>query len=277
MGRPLKTRKYQADTDTVVDRGFPNDGTTDNGYSTNEPGIVGGYNGPIKVTATFSLNGAGTVGAATNDATITGTGTDFTQCGIQNGSLLYINGVLAGAVSSITNATALELVANSSVAATGGTYTFTRGPTDAYILRQKGKRKFMIVDDSSLQDEGIAAGNTYFIDDASDTNWEALGAGPDAAYGKVFTATANGVGLATNGTVFPVMVATLVQDNTPAAGEFSMEVYNDGDTYYATAITNHWVGSDENDTTKYVATIFNDNGDVDPATGYTIVGVENWC
>lgn len=276
MGRPLKTRKYQADTDTVVDNGFPNDGTTDNGWNDNQPGIFGGLNGPIKVTATFSLNGAGTVDTDSASTTVTGTGTDFEYSGMQAGSLLYVNGILIGTVDSITNGTELELTATASEDITGGTFTFTRGPTNAYILRQKGKKKFMIVDNSSLQDEGIAAGNTYLINDPSNTDWVALGAGADAAYGKVFTATTDGVGLATNGTVFPVMVATLVAD-TPAANEFSMEVYDDGSTYLATSITNHWVSADEDASTKYVATIFNNNGEVDPATGYTIVGVENWC
>lgn len=276
MGRPLKTRKYQADTATTVDQGFPNDGTTSNGWDDNNPGITGGFDGAIAVTATFSMNGAGTITTDSTSTTVTGTGTDFSYAGILSGSLLYADGVLIGTVDSVTNSTELELTANASTDVTGGAFTFTRGPTNAYILRQKGKRKFMIVDNNRLQDEGIAAGNTYFIYDSSNTDWQALGAGVDAAYGKVFTATANGVGLATNGTVCPVMVATLVQD-TPAGNEFSMEVYDDGSTYLATSITNHWVSADDDTSTKYVATIFNDNGNVDPATGYTIVGVENWC
>jgi hypothetical protein len=276
MGRPLKTRKYQQDTGTTVDYGFPNDGTTDNDYSNNQPGIVGGYDSPTRVTATFSMNGQGTIDADSTSTTITGNGTDFQYCGIEAGSLIYVGDTLLGEVASITDGTELELGDNAAVDVTAGTWTFTRGPRNAYILRQKGKKKFMIVDANDLQDEGIAKNNTYFITNASDTDWVALGAGPDAAYGKIFTATADGVGLATNGTVAPVMVATLVQA-TPEGNEFSMEVYNDGDTYQATAITNHWVSSDEDDTSKYIATIFNSNGDVDPATGYTIVAVENWC
>ena len=47
MGRPLKTKKYQQDTGTSVDSGFPNNGNTNNGYDTDNPGIVGGYDGPI--------------------------------------------------------------------------------------------------------------------------------------------------------------------------------------------------------------------------------------
>jgi hypothetical protein len=277
MGRPLKTRKYQADTDTVVDNGFPNDGTTDNGWSDNDPGIVGGYDGPIRVTMNINIPGAGTVAANTASATVTGTGTQFAYNGLAAGSVVYANGVEIGTVDAVANATSFTLTANSAANVSGATYTFDTGARNGYILRQKGKRKFMAVLDTTVEDEGIASGGQYMITSASNTDWNALGAGVGAGYGKVFTANANGVGLATNGTVAPVAVCTLVQDGAPAAGELSMEVYNDGDTYYATAITNHWVSSDEDDTTKYVATIFNDSGNVDEATGYTIVGVENWC
>jgi hypothetical protein len=61
----------------------------------------------------------------------------------------------------------------------------------------------------------------------------------------------------------------------------SLEVYNDGSTTYAMELQNHWVRDFDNANietgTQYVATIFNSNGTVDPATGYTIVGIENFC
>jgi hypothetical protein len=286
MGRPLKTRKYQADTNTTVDQGFPNNGSTNNGYSNNQPGIVGGFNGAIRVTMNINIPGSGTVTGNTASAVLTGTGTQFAYNGIRNGSNVYANGVLIGAVSSIANATSITMTANSTANVSGATYSFDTGPMDGYILRQKGKSKYMVVSDSQIQDEGIAVGGQYFINGANDTNWNALGAGPDAAYGKVFTATASGVGLTTTGTAYPVGICTLVDSATPAAGEMSMEVYNDGDTTYAYVIKNTRVRDfDNNNTpidnnannTTFIATIMNDGGNVDPATGYTIVGVENWC
>ena len=140
MGRPLKTRKYQQDTGVTVDYGFPNDGTTSNDWNDNNPGITGGYDGAIRVTANFLMNGQGTISAASNDATVTGTGTDFQYCGIEVGSLIYVNGTLLGEVDSITNGTSLELTGNAAATVTGSTWTFTRGPRNAYILRQKGKK-----------------------------------------------------------------------------------------------------------------------------------------
>lgn len=286
MGRPLKTRKYQADTNTTVDQGFPNNGNTNNGYSTNEPGITGGFDGVIRVQMNINIPGSGTVTGNTASAVLTGTGTQFQYNGIASGSVIYADGVSIGIVDSVANATSLTMTANATSNVSGATYTFDSGPDDGYILRQKGKSKYMVVLQRQIQDEGIAVGGQYFINSASDTDWNALGAGPDAAYGKVFTAKASGVSLTTDGTAYPVGICTLVDSATPAAGEMSMEVYNDGDTTYAYVIKNTRVRDfDNNDSpidnnannTTFIASIFNDSGNVDPATGYTIVGVENWC
>ena len=286
MGRPLKTTKYQQDTDTNVDSGFPNNGNTNNGYDQDNPGIVGGYDGPIRATVNVNIPGAGTITGNTASAVITGVGTQFDYNGITSGSVIYAGGVEIGTVDSVANATSLTLSANSSANVSGAAYSFDTGATNGYILRQKGKSKFMVVVSNQVQDEGIAAGGQYMITNAGDTDWRALGAGPDAAYGKVFTASASGVGLTTTGTVNPVGICVLVDSGSPAAGEMSVEVYNDGDTTYACEIQNHYVRDFDNnvqpldnnpDNTQYVATIFNNNGDVDPATGYTIVAVENWC
>lgn len=286
MGRPLKTRKYQQDTDTTVDQGFPNNGNTNNGYDQNEPGIVGGNDGPIRVTINLNLPGAGTIEAATNSTTVSGTGTQFDYNGLQSGSILYVNGVELGTVDSVNNDAEIILTANAASNVSGVTYSFDTGSSNGYILRQKGKKKFLVMTGNVLEDEGIAAGGNYYIEDANDTDWNALGAGPDAGYGKVFTATTDGVGLTTNGRVRAVGVCVLVDSSDPVAGEMSMEIYNDGDTTYAEQMTNRWVRDYDNNNspidnnannTKYIATIFNNNGNVDPATGYTIVGVENWC
>ena len=71
-----------------------------------------------------------------------------------------------------------------------------------YVLRQKGKRKYLVADATTLQDEDIVAGQAYRITAVSGTNWQQFGAGPDAANGKIFTATINGnAAVVDNGTV----------------------------------------------------------------------------
>ena len=286
MGRPIKTKKYQEDLGAYVDYGFPNDGTTDNGYDDNQPGVVGGIrtnSEDIQVKMNMNLPGAGTITATTGSATVTGVGTMFNYNGMRSAAdaFLYVNGVALGAIQSIANATSLTLTANSAVAVSGATYTFDTGVASGSIFRQKSKKKFMVVENNSIQDEGIANGGMYIITSVSDTDWQALGAGPDAGYGKVFTASANGVGLTTNGVCKPVAVCTLSDDTTPPAGEMYLEVNNDGTTTRALELQNHWVRDFDNANietgTHYVATIFNDGGNVDAATGYTIVGIENYC
>lgn len=277
MGRPLKVQKYQQDTNTNVDYGFPNDGQTDNGYSDNQPGVTGGWDGYIRCSVNLTLPGAGTIVAATNSTTVTGTGTQFNQAGIGGGAQIIVNGVVLGTVDTVDSATQITLNANSAAAVSGAAYSFNNGVQNGYILRQKGKSKYLVALANTIEDEGITQGGTYFISSASNTDWAALGAGTTAGYGQVFTATASGVGLTTNGQVAPAAVCQMVANGNPDPGEFYVEVYNDGDTYYASTLTNHWVESSEDDTTKYVASIFNDSGNVDPATGYTIVGIENWC
>lgn len=61
-----------------------------------------------------------------------------------------------------------------------------------YILRQKGKRKYLVADATAIQDENIVAGQSYRITTTAATDWSQFGAGPDAGVGKIFTATING-------------------------------------------------------------------------------------
>ena len=75
------------------------------------------------------------------------------------------------------------------------------GAHNGVILRQKGSRKFLVQDTTAIQDESIVAGNAYVITTLGNTNWQALGAGPTAVVGDIFTATASGAGLTTNGVV----------------------------------------------------------------------------
>lgn len=292
MGRPLKVKKLNPDADPsgAVDYGYPNNGQTNNDYNNSEPGVTGGYTADIRVTANFNLPAAGTCNAVTTSNAVSGTGTIFSYNGMVSGATVYANGINIGVINAIANNTSFTLTANSAANVTNATITFDTGPVNSYILRQKGKKKFMVVGEYNVQDEGIAAGAKYFIKTPDTTDWSQFGAGPDAGAGKIFTSTANGTNVTVqSGVVGIVDVCTLV-DGTPSAGEMSIEVYNDGTTTHALTLTNHWVRDFDNNVTpedgtntKYVATIFNDNGDTvpDPAANldqvWTIVGIENWC
>lgn len=297
MGRPLKIRKYNGAT--VVDDGFPNDGTTTNGYDDNQPGIVGGINengDQIRCQAAILVKGLGTISALASSTTVTGTGTHFTTDALTtNSARIWVDdgaGGLTeiGLIDSVTDDVGLELTGNASEDLVDVAWYYT-ARNDASIVRQKGKSKFLIAGtDSAIQDESIAIGQAYMIAGTGNTNWAALGAGPDAGQYKIFTATANGTGLTTTGWVWPVSVCRLIDDNDPIQPDtMSVAIYDDGNTYYASRLTNKFAtdftdnGTDENPGTVYSATFFNDGGNTnpDPATSndrvYTMVGIENWC
>ena len=292
MGRPLKIRKYDnSNGGQVVDDGFPNDGTTDNGYNDNQPGIVGGVNedsDQIRCQAAILVKGLGTISALTSSTTVSGVGTHFTTDALNNGRIWVDDGEgglsTIGLVSSVTDDGELELSGNSDLDLVNSAWYYT-ARNDASIVRQKGKSKFLVAGtDSTIQDESIASGQAYMIRSVGDTDWQALGAGPDAAQYKIFTATADGTGLTTTGSVWPIAICTLIDDDNPIQpNTMSVAIYDDGNTYYASRIKNKFTtdftdnGEDENPGTTYIATFFNDNGDTDPATGKTITGTENWC
>lgn len=293
MGRPLKIRKYtnQGINGNQVDYGFPNnDGSTDNDFNNNRPGIVGGvdedYN-QLQTNASVLVKGLGTISCATNDETVTGTGTHFTTDGFADSQIWVDDGnggyTSVGSVASTTNNSELELAANASVALTDSAWYYTIVDT-ASIVRQKGARKFMVATtDNNIQDESIAKGQAYMIADPGNTDWAALGAGINAGQYDIFTATKDGTGLTSDGYVWAVATCILVDNSTPTdPNTMRVAIYDDGDTYYASRIKNKFTinftdnGDDENPGTEFIATFFNDNGNVDPATDKRITGTQNW-
>jgi len=297
MGNALKIRKYQGSQ--VVDQGFPNDETTDNGYDGNNPGIVGGIDeqsDQIRCSASILVIGNGTISADSTSTTITGTGTNFTTDSLNTGSSqLWVSDgqggyTSLGTVDSVTNDGELELAANSELDLTDSAWYYT-AVGNASIVRQKGSRTFLVaMTTQNTQDESIAAGQAYMIADVSDTDWQALGADATAAQYDIFTATVSGHGLATNGVVYNVGTCLLVDETTPLQpNTMSVEIYNDGDTYNASRLKNKFsTNFDEpyanaNPGVTYSATFFNNSGNTLPnpsAAGdlvYTEVGTENWC
>lgn len=83
------------------------------------------------------------------------------------------------------------------------------------ILKQKGAHKFQVSDENTVADESVTVGQQYRINSVgTTTNWQAMGAGPNANTNEYFTAIAVGAG---DGTVQNVGECTLVNLRTPTA------------------------------------------------------------
>jgi hypothetical protein len=138
---------------------------------------------------------------------------------------------------STASATFPEVAAVVNISLADGTDT-TAGA--GRIIRQKGSHKFLVAyTAATTADEDLITGQAYQIAVLGTTNWQACGAGSDAAVGDVFTATAVGAG---TGTAYPVGVCVLSNTGSPAAGFMSVS-YSVGDSsaVYASYITNKWI------------------------------------
>ena len=292
MGRPLKIRKLNGST--PVDLGFPNNGTTNNGFSRNYPGVVGGiggYSNQVEIQARILVKANGTISTTSGSKNVVGTATNFSTHDLATGNSQVViddgagGYTVLGVVDVVSTNTALALVANTSEVVTDSAFYFST-EVNSSIIRQKGAKKYLVVSESiNLEDEAIAEGQSYMIDVVNDTDWAALGAPDNATSGVIFTAKVSGHGLTTNGIVSPVGVCTLVDASAPGTqNAMSISINNDGDTTYIAKLSNHWVRDFDNvvspedgTNTKFIATFNDDNGNVDTATGYTFVSVENWC
>ena len=296
MGNALKIRKYQ--DGQVIDDGFPNNGSTNNGYSDTQPGIVGGINedsDQIRCDAAVLVKGLGTITADTGSSTVTGTGTHFSTDGFTGSSQLWVSDgaggyTSLGIYSSTSDDEELELGDDSAVNVTDSVWYYT-ATSNSSIVRQKGSKKFLVVANNNvIQDESIAIGQAYMIATVGNTDWQALGADPTAAQYDIFTALKAGTGLTTTGTVYAVATCLLVNLNSPTEpNTMSVQINDDGSTYYASRLKNKFSTNfatpyaNCNPGVTFSATFFNDNGNTLPnpsASGdlvYTLVGTENWC
>ena len=296
MGNALKIRKYQ--DGQVIDDGFPNNGSTNNGYSDTQPGIVGGINedsDQIRCDAAVLVKGLGTITADTGSSTVTGTGTHFSTDGFTGSSQLWVSDgaggyTSLGIYSSTSDDEELELGDDSAVNVTDSVWYYT-ATSNSSIVRQKGSKKFLVVANNNvIQDESIAIGQAYMIATVGNTDWQALGADPTAAQHDIFTALKAGTGLTTTGTVYAVATCLLVNLNSPTEpNTMSVQINDDGSTYYASRLKNKFSTNfatpyaNCNPGVTFSATFFNDNGNTLPnpsASGdlvYTLVGTENWC
>jgi hypothetical protein len=145
------------------------------------------------------------------------------------------------------------------------------GAHQGYIIRQKGSRKYLVGDVTSIADEDLVVGNAYMITSVGNTNWVAVGAPANYGVGTIFTCRAD-VG-AGSGTANLVGVCVLDNDVTPAAGLMCITYTNNDST--ATPIsklTNKFLldytggsGYSQAEVTadvRYVANFFTDEGSV---------------
>jgi hypothetical protein len=238
-------------------------------------------NGPI----VLSVDYAGLTGGTVYYVKTIVDGTHFTVSATPGGAKLDLSAETADITAQ--QYPSITLDAGATVTVSNSAFTnSTPAANDGYVVRQKGKRKFLVVEKTNVQDEFICAGGSYMIITVGNTDWQALGAGPDAAAGKIFTASVNGVGLGTTGAVYAVGVCTLVNtaDASLTRNEMNLNLNfaSDPDAF-AASVTNHFAvdftdnGADENPGTKYIATLDGASDTPDDATGLIYVAVDNYC
>lgn len=234
-------------------------------------------NGPVVFASDFAGLTAGTVYYVKT----TPSGTSFSVSLVPEGTAIQLSDDSDDVVATQTTTATLDADASATVSASAWT---SATPDNGYVVRQKGKKKFLVARRQNIEDEFIAAGGSYIITSVSNTDWEALGAGPDAALGKIFTASVDGAGLATNGQVYALGVCTLVEAASAALVRNQMSLAltkGDVSTEYAASLTNHFTvdftdnGTDENAGTKYIATFLGANSTPDEATDLEFVSVQN--
>ena len=222
-------------------------------------------------------------------------GTIYFVLAVPNGTTFTVSETIGGTIKQLSDDTVtttavqsqtITLGANAAVAINGGGITVATQDS-GYVLRQKGKRKYLVARSDTIQDEYIVTGGTYRIQSVGDTDWAALGAGSDAAVGKIFTATADGLGLGTTGSVYAVGVCTLVNDAAANLTKNQMTLTIDKAApetdVYASTVTNKFTldftdnGTDENAGTKYLASFDAKTNTPDPATGLITVDFDYAC
>jgi hypothetical protein len=168
----------------------------------------------------------------------------------------------SGVVGGNTSITGSQILARVKI----GSQTEANG----YIIRQKGKNKFLVASTTAIQDEDIVANNSYIITNTSNTDWTYFGV-KNAANGQVFTATVNGSGLTTNGVVNLVGVCTLANTANSSLASNTMTVecgYANLTAFKAKTLSNHHVTnfSDE----KFIADFNTGNASTQPYPTVTV-------
>jgi hypothetical protein len=114
-----------------------------------------------------------------------------------------------------------------------------QGVATGRIIRQKGAHKFLVVSNTTVNDEDAVVGASYMILSVGGTNWQQMGAPAGAVAGTIFTCTA-AVASASTGTALLVGTCVLTDSNTPTVGNMSiaMAVGGDSTEVYISKLTN---------------------------------------
>lgn len=135
----------------VVDAYFnnPNGGTGYPATNANTYSVVGGntaiYGSQVLANVCIGVNGVGTITVADDSPNLDGVGTDFANT-LTDGTIVYdVEGNILGIIDDIANANAVfaTFAANAAANVTGGAYIYGT-PEPGYIVRQKGKQKYLV-------------------------------------------------------------------------------------------------------------------------------------
>jgi hypothetical protein len=133
----------------LVDAYFNNPEGSANTYS-----VVGGntalYGNQVLVGVCIGITGDGTITVADDSPNIDGVGTDFANTFV-DGTIVYdVDGNILGTIDDIANANAVfaTFAANASANVTAGGYVYGT-PEAGFIVRQKGKQKYLVTGSTS--------------------------------------------------------------------------------------------------------------------------------
>jgi hypothetical protein len=140
----------------VVDAYFnnPNGGAGYPATNANTYSVVGGntaiYGSQVLCRVAIAQSGTGTITVADDSPNITGVGTDFANTLADGMSVATTDGVFLGIVDDIANANATfaTFAANAAANVTDGAFVFAENEA-GYIVRQKGKQKYLVQGTSS--------------------------------------------------------------------------------------------------------------------------------
>ena len=133
----------------LVDAYFNNPEGSANTYS-----VVGGntalYGNQVLVGVCIGISGDGTITCADDSPNLDGVGTDFANT-LTDGTIVYTDeGVILGTIDDIANANAVfaTFAANATANVTDGAYIYGN-PEAGFIVRQKGKQKYLVTGSTS--------------------------------------------------------------------------------------------------------------------------------
>lgn len=142
MARPLKIAKS-----ATIDSGF-------NNPAGNSYGAVGGNTSisgqQLLATVAVSVLGTGTITVASNSANVTGVGTDFANTMTDGTVVTLTDGTVLGIIDDIANANATFATFAANAAASASEVSYVYATNEAgYIVRQKGKTKYLVTGSTS--------------------------------------------------------------------------------------------------------------------------------